>query len=275
MPTVVAHQLERENPQEDRDDLIEGLEESQSLLPKRPQNLGPYFRNALDLAGFEVALRSDKKAVLTAIGLARDFGVALFARGSASSDQKIRIKLRSEWLEVSGGMDLYQTAPSWIDGFSVALVLRDDAARASLREFDWQSFQDRETYDPYFVDLARSLSAVAAESGDADQLLTRAHAQAEQATLVPDFARRVGLPLVELAQAICARDQARFTSALVAALEGHAAIYRRKKDANRASGVLPMKHVGLCALAHDRGLKFEIESEYVPTWLVRGEFPNF
>lgn len=78
------------------------------------------------------------------------------------------------------------------------------------------------------------------------------------------------MSMVPLFRAIAASDQNAFTDALVAALKAHKAEASRGKLKD-TKGTFSDVASALAALGVDRGLRLEVESGYMPSWLLLPE----
>ncbi len=56
--------------------------------------------------------------------------------------------------------------------------------------------------------------------------------------------------------------------ALVTQLKAHKAMFGKGKEAKNPTGLIDVHAVGLMRVALDRGMKLDVESDYVPKWLI-------
>ncbi len=63
------------------------------------------------------------------------------------------------------------------------------------------------------------------------------------------------------------------SEALVKQLEAHKKMFGKGKEAGSASGLIDARAAGLMRATLDRGLKLDVESDYVPKWLIGLEKP--
>ncbi|MDQ2642838.1 MAG: immunity 49 family protein [Myxococcota bacterium] len=63
-------------------------------------------------------------------------------------------------------------------------------------------------------------------------------------------------------------DALAFNQALIRELEAHKKTFGKGKDANTPNGLIDVHAAGLMRLALNRGLKLDVESDYVPKWLI-------
>ncbi|MCU0439112.1 MAG: immunity 49 family protein [Raineya sp.] len=47
---------------------------------------------------------------------------------------------------------------------------------------------------------------------------------------------------------------------------------QREEIRSDPKGWLSMALIGACAIAYDKGMKREVESDYIPNWIVKGDF---
>ncbi|MES2734175.1 MAG: immunity 49 family protein [Bacteroidota bacterium] len=97
-----------------------------------------------------------------------------------------------------------------------------------------------------------------------------------QTTYLIPYLQSLFLPLIDVYLALLLGREDMFNETLYVALLKHKAYYESEENGESRSS-LPQGWVSLpltavCALAHDRGLKREVESDYIPEWLVKGEF---
>lgn len=82
----------------------------------------------------------------------------------------------------------------------------------------------------------------------------------------------ITIPYLEVLRQLEGEDQARFNDALTEALQMHkkywGATEKRRKDFN---GFVSLQLTAVAALAWDRGMRFEVKSDYMPASWVRGE----
>ncbi|MCJ8351393.1 Imm49 family immunity protein [Moritella sp.] len=92
-----------------------------------------------------------------------------------------------------------------------------------------------------------------------------------------EYVNHLYLPLVEL---ICvvhsAERESHYQSSLLHALQAHKAYYDNEDRSHDAEAMIALCITGIAAYAYDRfGLVPEVETDYMPQWLVKGEFPTY
>ena len=267
---VPAHVLNDPEPEGELEFVEELLADAVKNIPKVRTNLGSSFADAQRLLGFRCALGRPQAEIVDALEAVVDFGVALFQRGEVGSDVMVTLSIRGCTVDVSGGVTEHNSAPRWIAAVSAAMVVRDSAALERLCRFDPEAFEG--DYDNYFDEHSRALWALHQREGDVPALLERAVAAAEQATIVPELGQRVAAPCIRVLQAVLAGDEAAYGERLVEGLTSYRTVYQRPDYNHEATNAVPLRYLGVCALAHDRGMACPVRSNYVPSWLVDGAF---
>lgn len=272
MLKVAAHLLDANDAEEEQEFIEDRLADAPALVQKRPANVGPFFNESLRLLGFRASLQRAPQEIVGALAMARDFGVGLFARGSIAGTETVTLSVYGESVQIPGGPTIYNTAPRWLEAFGVCSVLRDSTALESLMRYEPTNFEGVGDYAEHHVLFASALRAMYLGEGDVLERLVSAKRSAEAAKVLPERARKVDVPLIELAGVIHQQDQGRFSSVLAGALDGYRELSARKSQAQLAELFVPIVHLGLCARAHDLGMRLEVESSYLPAWLVSGAF---
>lgn len=88
------------------------------------------------------------------------------------------------------------------------------------------------------------------------------------------------LPYLAVLSSIFAEDEVGFNKNLLVALEKHKTYYEgmggynefNESRTDKPEGWVSLWLTCACAIAHDRGMKREVASDYIPEWIVKGEF---
>jgi hypothetical protein len=83
-------------------------------------------------------------------------------------------------------------------------------------------------------------------------------------------------------KAIIDNDQEAFTKYLFEGVTYHKMFWGRKEGLNKGEahlcedpqGFISWSHTALAAMAYDRGLKIEVDSDYIPMWMIEGNWKN-
>ncbi len=152
----------------------------------------------------------------------------------------------------------------WQEGWYGALIAREAPAFAGLRAINPDRLRECADLDEYHYAWRRALLAL--DSAPAESV-----ARVESALLLTDPAHatiaKPGVPgvaakMFAMLPAIVERDAARFNATLAGALEAHKAFWGEETPHGSISWFsLPAQ--AMCCLAHDRGIRIEVESDYL------------
>ncbi|MCP4598997.1 MAG: immunity 49 family protein [Proteobacteria bacterium] len=80
------------------------------------------------------------------------------------------------------------------------------------------------------------------------------------------------VPQYELIYRLLDEDEKGFNDAMVKALESHKSFWQRRDTHNELQGLLSTGLLGIASLAHMRGMRLEVESDYIPKALIEGRY---
>lgn len=86
------------------------------------------------------------------------------------------------------------------------------------------------------------------------------------------FAKLIQGPQSLVWIAIFQQDQAKLDLALLAGLQAHKEFWGNSTNSQKEYGWLSFPLLAACAYAYDHGMDINVESDYIPRWLVTGDF---
>lgn len=243
-----------------------------TLLPRNPRAAGLLVNTCIEGAVVGAQLEKPRALVLDFLTAALDLGCAAFRLAGVEGTVTIPIDGQQLALAATGPTD--NTTPAmWLRVFGLSLALRRPDATVALCAVDVDILRRSPTQVDDFryevvsamqdFALGRNWRAAAARAVE--------RAQPQHTRVAGREYVEVELSEVKMLEPLDARDAAAFDRAFAAALEAHKAYWGSKQWIGHAIGRIAVTPLGLAALAHDRGLAFDLESGYVPAWLVRGE----
>lgn len=239
-----------------------------------PGNMAWNVDKFIGAAGYCRVLQrhADTRLMLEA---ARDVAVGACRAAAVPKDVVIVVKVAGADVATAGtGTNDGLDSASWTNAFGVPLVLRDSRAIDELCSLDPALLR----HGTAQLDEYRHCAAVALRlfwtGGDWRTAVgdTRANAELERMRVLPDadYARRV-TTIVDMLDPLERLHAVDFNDALFAALEAHKGYWSRPGGPSAGPlGLIAIVPLGLSCLALDRGIPIEVESDYIPLWLLEG-----
>jgi hypothetical protein len=201
---------------------------------------------------------------------------AQFAATSAEPKTSVAFGFRGRTLTgPSGPPQFASEPPSWIGALLLAVAQQQPEVVETLLAVPTAVLQNAPgEVDACYIHLVHALKAffrnqdAAAHLAEFERLSRPEALKISTATSIERF-RAIGSILSALAK----RDDRGVNDALVKQLEAHKKFFGKGKEAGSASGLIDPQAAGLMRTALDRGLKLDVESDYVPKWLIGLEKP--
>lgn len=264
--TILSHQLEFPDPEDELEFLEERLQRFPGKIAGVSENLGVGFDAATSVLGLRTALKRPHDEIVTALRDITQWGVALFQRAVVSKSDTVKLFISGQEVVVPGGNSYYNSAPRWLLAAGAAMTLRDNESLKRLCAFDVSWWGG--SYDEYHNVYVDAVMAYVNQSGDWNKLLDSAATWAANAEKFPERGKRLGLPLIAVTRSVMQGDEDAFNTHLADGLTWYQTMYKRSPDKRDPVGVVPLRYLGWCAQAHDRGLVCRVVSDYIPAWLV-------
>ncbi|MFC5724068.1 immunity 49 family protein [Streptomyces gamaensis] len=261
--------------------LEENAREEINDLQEFPSALGSAFSAAVTLAKARCSLdpMAGEFGTWAAYVQAMQVGSALFASARAEGGS-IQCRIARKMRTIPA-VDLRGSAHvvNWLNAFWLAVICREQGRmtelcrvpQSLLRESQSEVFCDEHSFawaaalQTYWLngqDLGEKLvAAVDATDPDVVQIANR-----EQVL-------KIHWPPMELFHQFLREDHAKFNSALAEALQWHREFWSADEErASYTSGFVPLQLLGITCLAYDAGFPIEVESEYLPKYLLNREW---
>ncbi|QDG52271.1 hypothetical protein FIV42_16455 [Persicimonas caeni] len=264
------------------EELSEMLDDSFSIIRQIPRltSLNSIQHEARSLAAFQSVL--DPKAPeirMCFISAAR--AIAGLYHCAQKEEGTVEVELGDGGAPVvfeATGINALTHDGTWQTGFHLAAILRDRELMDLLCTFTTDQLRQAPgvTSEPFFYPFVEALRGYWAGDPNTAMYLAEAMELTEPERLVmanPDAVLHRAVPWMEVFFRLLEHDQKAFNDALVKALELHKA-YWGSETADRADdieGILALELCSMAALAYEQDIEIQVESDYIPGWLVRGE----
>jgi hypothetical protein len=251
------------------------------VTKRRPvDSLLNVIHDAKSAAAYGAVINAPHQQILDAFRMEAQAGAALFDLAIHPGEDRVQT-LGDRSVTVRTESAHSQTVPiDWLDVYSAACAARDEVSARSLAEVPPDVVRRSQRvmqYDDYNLVLVEGLGALHRNDVRARELLLQARglADPEHATVATEWANRLARPLIEFALSIVDGEPDAVNAALTAAVEQHKAYWSKNARIGGLSrrddpdGYLAFWPLGLACLAHDRGVPIDVESDYIPAWIIR------
>lgn len=240
---------------------------------RRPEALGSLQASALAWAGYVAVRDTDAMELDRALRLAAQAGLALFRLAAGQGTMGVVLgdgppaRLHATGPTPLAGPDAFRLA------FVTAAIARDAAALDALATVS-QSVLAAYAAEAAQLLYARALQALCLRRAEARALAEAAIVAAHPSRLrhiTPERAQYELVPELEIVRALAAGDTRDFNQRMARALEAHKRLRGRGDDRNDPRHFLALGPLGLAAFADLRGVRVEVQSDYMPLRLIKGE----
>ncbi|MDG4856975.1 immunity 49 family protein [Streptomyces sp. T-3] len=217
------------------------------------------------------------KACVTAIQI----GHALFVSARATTPT-VECQVGVDKRVFRSGAAPWAHAGNWLTAFWLSCVCRERERTDDLCQVPVSLLREAGGFDAYIYDWVEALQAYWRKQPElGDKLLTAVDGTDPEA-LRPRSRRGVlhlMYPPMNLLTQLVRGDQDKFTASLGKAVEWHKDFWTRNEELARdTDGLIALGPLALACLALDSGFMVEIDSEYLPKYLLDGgwvgEFPT-
>jgi hypothetical protein len=285
MKTIEMHKFTRD-PREMLERKERGIDSSLSLLagpdPAIVRILSVLITEGRSLAGFAAPVESPSKRVVRGLSVTAEAGALLFELAHRPG-QLVEAAIDGRQLKLSLPSAHGAGEPSmWRTGFSAACATRHNAALSALNGVTPHVLdlsRNMARGDRYVFDWVPALQTLALRRRDAGAQLAKVleGTKDDPSRVTSTEVRRRNAAEIMLAIRLHEGEPGKFNEALEQALLEHRKFWsvspanprdidNRPEDPD---GFLALGPLGLACLAHDRGIPIEVESPYIPSWIVR------
>ncbi|MFM9373045.1 immunity 49 family protein [Streptomyces sp. Da 82-17] len=170
-------------------------------------------------------------------------------------------------------------AGHWVTAFYLAAVCREPKRMWQLAQVPVDLLRRAEgAYDPYMYDWVEALQAYRLDESDFGDKLVAAIENTDPARLrhAPrENVLKINYPPMNLLAQIAKRDENAFNAELAQALRLHKEYWTRDEDRSLdTEGWVALGPLAMACLAKDAGFTVTVESEYLPSALLDGDWVN-
>ncbi|MEY3444020.1 MAG: hypothetical protein RLZZ519_2301 [Bacteroidota bacterium] len=242
------------------------------VIMKQPWELGNYGSQCMTNAWTGIVLGKGKQQVLDDLRNAAMLNDAHWTL-AGNGQKTIDLVLSGHVYEIaSADKKAFNSATDWQFAAYLALVLRDTKSQATILEAG-NSFVANASATPSNpqqteLGILKAILTKDVESGLAQisKFQTSKSIGANESNIL------LGISRIKLWEAILHDNQAAADNELLICLATHCKVWGSKENSQDKNGWISLPLLAACAYAYDHGMDLNVESDYIPRWLVTGDF---
>lgn len=239
-----------------------------------------YIITGVESAVYALLSGRSKAEILRFLTVAKEGGVSHFMLATLPPGRKVALEIDNHAITaLSKPTKAYMDIEFWLKVFHLTLMLRDRDSMHLLLALDESVFDnadvESDAFDRALFHLIRSIFIKGEDVHARMQGLVDASEPQNFTDRRRPWAYALYLPLLPLIESIlCKNREAEYQADLLKACHMHIKHWKKYDKYNNRGGLsLPL--TAFAALAHDvAGYKTNIDSTYIPDWLVRGDFTD-
>lgn len=246
------------------------------ILKRKPENAGTLFTQARNAIGDGIVAKQSKKDILKLLNVSKDLGINHFR--NAMNAREVELKMGDEIFKVTTVRDnLSYTDPLfWSEYFYSALLSRDRKAIDELISIPEDFMRKAQiAYDEVDFAIVRFLKGLYQPTAKLGNLLQEALILSDPDDHDADrfdYLMYLKVPELNLYMLAFSNDNEGFNEALVEALESHKKYWSQKDNKNYAEGWISFPILCACLIAvNSKKYTIDVESDYLPMWLITGD----
>lgn len=255
-----------------------------SKLKNNPLSINLAVATNLQLmAAFDsIVLSLSKNEIYQHLFYTLQFGIN-YMKLATHADEQVQLKIGDSIATTVGFKTRdYIGYGNWELLFYLATVLRDEQSIFFINTIP-NSFMERSNVSFDELDFAAADILKSLNENDALPKAIRNYRKIEpslkhETELRKNFNRYLTTPMVNLIDSLEQKSSKAFNDVLEKALHSHYEFYKEKREdygrPGDSFGWVSLKLLSVCAHAYDKGIKIEVESDYLPYWMITGNFKD-
>lgn len=262
------------------DDLTQYAESWGDILEaikNRPgDNLGPELRESLYAFSMSIVGNSEKNQIRDLLIKMKSIGIANF-EFSLKPGETFTVHLGGESFELIGQpVTAYMDTNTWLIAYYSAVVARDMSGINTLCQVPEIIHQNANLKPDHFdLSFVRAMKGLFNPDVNIGQLLVDAMEASDPSKIDMDrlnYASNILLPQLPLYRCILSSDQEEFNEKLEEAVLKHRDFWGTNEKQYDRQGWIALPLIAAGAIAYDnKGFEITFETDYIPSWLAKGE----
>lgn len=273
---ISRHNADVNDAQSDCDYYARLVKKSLNNIHKSPANLGTLASNARCYAGYISILKPNSAELYRALRIAAYALTSVCELASLPEGNYEVFVGEREPVMLPNSINSYSSGISWLQGFYLASAVRESHLNDKLAEIPVSILKQSSTRsDEYlYLQIEALQSFWKGEPDTPEKLIAAMQATEPEQVKVGtvDAALNFAVPEIDLLFRLLENDSTAFNEALIKAVKCHKKSWSKKSLKNNPHGFLAISLLGLASIAYDRGNSITVESDYIPKYIIEGDF---
>jgi hypothetical protein len=262
----------------------EDLEHSLSKVTKKPNNLKSLLADAVDYAGYLSVLKPDSIELKRALTIAANTAMSIFDLADLSNtiEYDLYVGEGQAFSFPQTGPTSYSNCWTWETGYYLGLACREKHVLDSLvskpTDIARQSSLISNEYRYLMLDALKSLYKPETPITEVSEKLTAALRATDPDIVMEmtiDATLNIAVPEMEMIFCLLEGDSEAFNVSLAKALELHKKHWSSTEQmSGDPRGFIAIAPLGIACYAYDAGFPIEVESEYIPKYILEKQFSD-
>jgi hypothetical protein len=284
------HGWEPDILQEQLDYAAEDVEHSLKYVTKKPDNLSSLLSSAIEYAGYLSVLKPNSAQIYRSLSIAANTIKCIFllADKSITEEYDLFVGEGQPFSFSQTGPSTYSDSVTWEKGYYLGFTCREkrvlDVLVGRSTDIMRQRNEGVNEYSHLMVDALKSFyNSGVKDSNEPDisrkdtvQKLTAALRATDPGKIIEqtiDATLNLSVPEMEMIFRILEGDSEAFNASLAKALELHKKHWSSDEQmSGDPRGFIAVSPLGIACYAYDAGFPIEVESEYIPKYILERQY---
>lgn len=258
------------------DHYLSRVEKSLTSLGTRPDNIAMKLHDSINAMNTAIVVGKEPELVVKIMRLALSYGIANYQSILENENFVIHFE-GNDYPIAAKKRTAYVGCSTWTRVFSLAVMLRDPEAIEFLKTISPELLKtDNIKDDPVDHSRVEFLKGVYDPDADIGDLLLKVYDDADMSKISADrseYIHQILLPEMSVYRCIFSGLKEEFNEKLESAIQDHKKFWGVGDNPYDYDGWTSMRLLAAAVIAQGgRGMKVEVISDYIPSWIVNGDF---
>ena len=227
-------------------------------------------------------LKKDKSITYQFLFYANQLGIANYKMACEwpGTEQEIEVQFGNKTVKTMQKFTHnYVGTITWVMCIYTAIILRDKIAIAFLKTistlFMEHDYTKADSFDVQYTNFIKSLfKDIEKREGAWAECIYQIENEGYVALSRKEYVKHLHHPELLVYEAIFKEDNELLNERLVHALQMHRQFYSDPEREGDPWGWISYALISACSIAYDKGMSIEVESDYLPKWMIENDFKD-